>query len=271
MVAKIVEPVEEYLDFPGGRVHLLRSGKGEPVLFLHAAGGAGQWYEYLRLLAERFEVFAPDHPGFGGSDELADVEDVDDLVFHYLDVIERLGLDCPHVVGGSFGGWIGAELAVRAPYAISSLVLLGAAGLRIPEHPVADIFLMTPDKLVETLFHDPGKAATVFPPDPDVDAILAAYRDSTALARFAWSPYMCDPKLERRLSRICVPTQVVWASEDKLIPIAHGHRYADLIPNAKFATVDDCGHAMYFERPKEFADITAEFISARLELSGVTR
>ncbi len=261
-------PTEKYLDVSGGRVHLLHAGEGEPLLFLHAAGGAGQWHEFLERLSGRFEVFAPDHPGFGGSDELPEIEAMDDLAYHYLDVIERLGLDSPHVVGGSFGGWIGAELAILAPYALSSLVLLGAAGLRLPNHPVADLFLMTPPQLAEVLFHDPAKAAAIFPAEPDIDVILAAYRDSTALARFCWVPFMCNPKLERRLHRIVVPTLVAWAAEDRLIPVAHGHRYADLIPNARFALVGDCGHAMYFERPAEFAHITAEFLASQYLATG---
>jgi pimeloyl-ACP methyl ester carboxylesterase len=260
---------EEFLDLPGGRVHVLRGGVGEPLLFLHAAGGAGQWLEFHELLAQRFEVIAPDHPGFGGSDEFAEVEAMDDLVYHYLDVIDGLGLDLPRVVGASIGGWVAAELAVHTPHAVSSLVLLSAAGLRLPEHPIADLFLMTPEQLVGALFQDPTKSP--FPTDPDVDAVLAFYRDMTGLARFSWTPFMNNPKLERRLHRITAPTLVVWPSEDKLVPIAHGHRYAELIPNAVFAEVEDCGHAMYFERPAEFAEITAHFLGASAELSGVNR
>lgn len=255
------EIAERYLDFPGGRVHVLRGGTGEPVLFLHAAGGAGQWLEFHERLAESFDVIAPDHPGFGASDELPEVEGVDDLVYHYLDVIDRLGLDRPHVVGASFGGWIAAELAVAAPHKIGSLVLLGAAGLRLPEHPVTDLFFLKPPQLAETLFHDPAKVAAMLAVEPDVDAILAAYRDSTALARFAWTPFLANPKLERRLHRISAPTQVVWADDDRVIPIAHGHRYAEKIPGARFTTVPDCGHAMHQDRPAEVARVTTDFLA----------
>jgi pimeloyl-ACP methyl ester carboxylesterase len=262
---------EEYLDFPGGRVHLFHGGDGPPLLFLHAAGGAGQWYEFHELLSRRFTVFAPDHPGFGGSDELPEVEGMDDLVYHYLDVIDRLGLHRPHVVGGSLGGWLAAELAVAAPHAIGSLVLLSPAGLRLPDHPVTDLFLAKPEQVPGILFKDPAQAGVLFPAEPGVDDILAAYRDMTAFARYAWVPFLNNPKLERRLRRITAPTLVVWPSDDRVVPIAHGHRYAELIPGAEFAVVEDCGHAMYFERPKEFADVTADFLAARTELSGASR
>lgn len=251
-------PVEEHLDLADGRVRYLRAGAGEPLLFLHAAGGGG-WLDYHQLLAASFDVIAPDHPGFGGSDDFEDVEAMDDLVFHYLDVMDALGLDRPHVVGASFGGWIAAELAVAAPHRIGSLVLLSPAGLRLPGHPIADLFLMPPDQLVAALFQHPPPAPAQ-PLTPDIDAILAAYRDQTALARFCWSPYLCDPKLERRLHRITAPTLVVAPSQDRLIPVAHARRYAERIPAARLTEVDNCGHAMYFERPAEFADITLAFL-----------
>jgi pimeloyl-ACP methyl ester carboxylesterase len=263
-------PREEYLELAGGRVNLFRKGEGEPLLFLHAAGGAGEWNEFHELLAGAgFAVIAPDHPGFGKTGDFPEVEAVDDLVYHYLDVMDALGLERPHVVGASFGGWIAAELAVVAPHRVGSLVLLSAAGLRLPDHPVRDIFIMTPGELVAALFHAPPAPAPTPPAPPpppeeaapDFDAILAAYRDASALARFCWSPYMCDPKLERRLHRITAPTLVAAPSDDRLIPVAHARRYASLIPGARFAEVADCGHAMYFERPAEFADLTAAFLA----------
>jgi pimeloyl-ACP methyl ester carboxylesterase len=260
-------PAEDYLDLSGaGRVHLFRAGAGEPVLFLHAAGGAGTWPEFCARLAKQFDVIAPDHPGFGKSDDFPAAEGVDDLVYHYLDVLDALGLDTVHVVGGSFGGWIAAELAVLAPHRLRSLVLLSAAGLRLPEHPVTDIFLTPPARLPEVLFHSPpppgdGAGAGADGAGPDIDAILAAYREATSLARFCWVPYLANPKLERRLHRITVPALVVAPDDDRLIPVAHARRYAERIPGARYAEVGKCGHAMYFEKPAEFATLTAQFFS----------
>lgn len=258
-------PADEFVELTGGRVHLLRGGTGEPVLFLHAAGGAGVWHPFHQALADAgFEVLAPDHPGFGKSDEFPEVEAIDDLVYHYLDVMDALGVARPHVVGASFGGWIAAELAVHSPHRVGSLTLLSAAGLRIPEHPVTDIFLLPPAKLIATLYHDPPAAPLTASPDapPDLDAVIAAYREATSLARFSWVPYLSDPKLERRLHRISAPALVVAPSDDRLIPVEHARRYAARIPGARYAEVPDCGHAMYFERPAEFAAEVTAFLNA---------
>ena len=260
-----VVPAEEFLELDGGRVHLLRGGTGEPVLFLHAAGGAGTWLPFHGLLASSgFEVIAPDHPGFGKSDEFPEAEAIDDLVFHYLDVLDALGLDRPHVVGGSFGGWIAAELAVYAPHRIGSLTLLSAAGLRLPEHPATDLFLLPPARLPEVLFHNPPPPAPAPPPGaaPDLDAIIAAYREATSLARFSWVPFLSDPKLERRLRRITAPALVVAPSDDRVIPVEHAKRYAERIAGAEYSEVPDCGHAMYFEKPEQFASAVTSFLSA---------
>jgi len=289
-VAEVV-PTEEFLELAGGRVHLLRGGAGEPVLFLHAAGGAGAWLPFHdQLAAAGFEVIAPDHPGFGQSDDFPAVEAIDDLVYHYLEVLDGLGFGGggrraggrgvrPHVVGASFGGWIAAELAVHSPHLIGSLTLLSAAGLRLPGHPIADIFLMSPAKLAATLFHDPPAPAVLAGPAAgaplDLDAIIAAYREATSLARFGWVPFLSDPKLERRLGRITAPALVVAPSDDRLIPVEHARRYAALIGGADYAEVADCGHAMYFERPAEFASLVASFLAshplAPLAESGVSR
>jgi pimeloyl-ACP methyl ester carboxylesterase len=256
------EGASERLELGGGSIQLLRGGSGPPLLFLHAAGGAGAWLPFHGQLARHFDVVAPDHPGFGRSDDLPAVEGIDDLVYHYLDVLDRLELERVNMVGGSLGGWIAAELAVHSPERVDRLALLGAAGLRIPGHMATDLFLMTPDQVVATLYKHPEAAAGAFPAEPDVDFIPAMYRDMAGLARYGWAPYLSNPKLERRLHRITAPTLVLWADDDRVIPIEHGRRYAERIPDATLRVIEDCGHAMYFERPDAFADAVTEFLEA---------
>jgi pimeloyl-ACP methyl ester carboxylesterase len=257
-----VEGASERLEARAGSIQILRGGDGPPLLFLHAAGGAGTWLPFHGLLARRFEVIAPDHPGFGGSDDMPEVEAIDDLVYHYLDVLDRLDLERVNVVGGSLGGWIAAELAVHSPHRVQRLALLGAAGLRVPGNMAADVFLKTPDQVVAMLYKYPEPVLEAMPAEPDVDFILAFQRDMAALARYAWVPYLNDPKLERRLHRVAAPTLVLWADDDRVMPIEHGRRYAERIPDATLRVIEDCGHAMYFERPDAFADAVTEFLEA---------
>ena len=252
--------VSEMIQYDDGAIHLLRGGEGPPLLFLHAAGGAGMWHPFHRMLSERFEVFAPDHPGFGKSDQLALVEGVDDLTYHNLDLMDRLGVEKAIVVGASFGGWLAAELAVHSPHRVERLVLISPVGLRIPEHPVADLFIMTPEQKVAALFYDPAVAAKMFPAEPDVDFILEMYKNDTAFARYAWTPFLNDPKLERRLGRITAPTLVLWPAADRVVPKAHCERYAERIPNARLEVVPDAGHAVFIEDPERVAGPVLGFL-----------
>ncbi len=56
---------EEYT-VNGNKTQVLSAGQGEPVMFWHGAGTAGGW-DFLAPLTEKFKVYLPIHPGFGGS------------------------------------------------------------------------------------------------------------------------------------------------------------------------------------------------------------
>src|SRR5438445_4437690 len=112
-------------------VQMLRDGSGPPLLFLHGAGGAGRWLAFQERLAKDFSVYFPSHPGHGGSPAAEWIEHISDLAFHYLDLLDRLGLARSHLVGASFGGWIAAEVATMASQRLASLVLFDPVGIRV--------------------------------------------------------------------------------------------------------------------------------------------
>src|SRR5690242_5366279 len=104
---------EAMLEVRGTRIRVLRGGAGRPLIFLHGASGHVGWLPVFEQLSARFDVIAPEHPGFGTSDDPAWLDHPSDLAYFYLDLIETLGLDRVHLMGTSLGGWIAAELAVR--------------------------------------------------------------------------------------------------------------------------------------------------------------
>ncbi|OLT21327.1 hypothetical protein BJF78_34315 [Pseudonocardia sp. CNS-139] len=255
------DPVATRLPIGSGAISLFREGRGRPTLFLHAAGGAGAWSPFHELVSERADLVAPDHPGFGGSDDLPELRDVDDLVYHYLDLLDRMELDQVDLVGASFGAWVAAELAVHSPHRVRRLVLLGPIGLRVPEEPVADLFLMSPPELVRALFHRPELVEAALAAEPDLDQVLRSYRELGALARYAWRPFLNNPKLERRLRRITAPTLVVAAAGDRIVPRVHCERYAAAVPDAELVVVDGCGHALHNEDPAAVASVVTDFLA----------
>jgi len=61
------------------KVRMFTAGDGPPLIFLHGAGGIERWLPFFDLLAARYTVMVPEHPGFGGSDNPAFIRSVDDV------------------------------------------------------------------------------------------------------------------------------------------------------------------------------------------------
>src|SRR5260370_6294309 len=110
------------------------------------------------LSAARHRVHAPVYPGFGASEGYEEIEGIDDLVFHTLDVMDALGLERADVVGLSLGGWLAAELALRHPGRVNRLVLVDAAGTRGPRGARHDLLIARPPPAPRLPFPQPHDA-----------------------------------------------------------------------------------------------------------------
>ena len=253
---------ERTLTVRGKAIQLSEGGDGPPVLYLHGAG-TFWWIPAHDLLARRHHVFAPVHPGFGTSTGVEEIEDIEDLVFHYLDVLDALKLDRVDVIGTSMGGWIAAELALRQPQRVRKLVLVDAAGLRLSDVPTPDFFLATVPEARELLFADPrGPIAMAAMPDtpPPPEKMVMIMKGREAAARILWNPHVRYRKLKSRLDRIKNPTLVLWGADDKLLPLAYGQAYQKGIPGARLVVIDKCGHLPHVEAPDRFADAVLDFL-----------
>src|SRR5579863_1789729 len=148
----------ETLTVAGAKIRLFRGGAGTPLVFLHGAGGHTGWMAFLEELATRFEVFAPEHPGFGQSDDPPWLDEIADLAYFHLDLLEALGLERVHLMGTSLGGWVAAEMAVRSTARLASLTLIGAVGITAGGEPMPDIFRMPEAENLRRYYADPERA-----------------------------------------------------------------------------------------------------------------
>jgi pimeloyl-ACP methyl ester carboxylesterase len=265
--------VDERVATAIGKVQLWRAGAGQPVVYLHSTLGEGAGTPFLEALADGAELFVPMFPGFGESEGIDQIDDIEDAVFHLLDLFDVLGLASPALIGASLGGWMAAELATRYPERVSSLVLINPAGLHIEGAPIKEIFGRNPGELAEDLFADQTHPlAQVMHQMADLgedklaevpfELLRPTLQSLQATAKVAWNPYLHNPKLLRRLGRISASTVVVHGRDDRLIPKIHAETYAAAIAGARLVEVTG-GHEVVVEQPEAVAAVVREHLASR--------
>ena len=249
------------------QVRLLEGGSGAPLLYLHSAGMDVEWLEVHERLAKKFRVLLPAHPGFADSTGLEEVDGIFDLVLHYTDLLDVLGLGAVPMVGTSLGGWIAAEIAALYPSRAAKLVLVDAVGIWIDGTPIRELFGTRPPELAPMLFYDQDQPIPTMMRafDPKIplpeEILLPQMKAMEAAAKVGWNPYLHDPKLEGRLRRVTAPTLVVWGKQDGLVPLAYAEKWKRLIRGAQVTVIDRCGHLPSIEQPAALADVVTTFLA----------
>jgi pimeloyl-ACP methyl ester carboxylesterase len=246
----------------GVELEVLRRGTGQPVVLLHGFQPIEPDSRFLGVLSDRMQVIAPSHPGFGRSARPKDFESIYDLVNLYAAFLDGLPYEKVTLVGFSFGGWLAAELAVRTCHNIERLVLVDSVGIKVSDREtpdILDVFNTHPDEVRRRTWHDPNNA-----PDYNAmsdEALVMRHRNWESLSLYAWHPYMYNPRLGYWLSRIGVPTQVIWGASDGIVRPAYGQALAERIPGAAFLVIERAGHQPEIEQPDVFVDLVSAFLN----------
>lgn len=250
-----------FIEVDGCRLHLLRGGSGQPLLFLHGASGGGTWLPFMADLARDFDVLAPEHPGFGLSDDPPWLDGVSDLAYFYLDVIERLGLEDVHLVGTSLGGWLAAEMAIRNTRRIRTLTLICAVGILADGQPIDDVFRLSAEEHLSRFCHGPENQAARRKQLAEADPRIQG-RNKSTVTRLGWRPRFHNPDLHKWLHRIDRPVRLFWGESDLIVPIRFGEAFQRGLPGAELVVLPKTGHAPYVEEPELFADELRRFLRA---------
>jgi len=265
-----------YLDAGGIRTRYLHSGsKGAPVLvMLHGTGGHAECYSRnLAAHGAHFDTYAIDMVGHGWSDKPDQPYEIDVYVEHLRAVLDALGCERAHISGESLGGWVGARFALKYARRLDRLVLNTTGGAtmipavmaKIKQTSRAAVENPTWESVrarLEWLMADPASVT-----DDLIACRQAIYQQPGFLRALENILVLQEPEIrlpnnltDGEWAAIRAPTQVVWTSHDPTAPESLGRRLAALIPDARFALMQDCGHWPQFEDPLTFNRLHIDFL-----------
>jgi 2-hydroxy-6-oxonona-2,4-dienedioate hydrolase len=268
-----------FLDADGIKTRFISSGNPDKPLLLLLHGTGGHAEAYSRNLAahgEHFWTVAIDLVGHGWSDKPASGYEVANYGAHVLAAIKALGRDKAHISGESLGGWVAAWVALHHPEQIDRLVLNTAGGWtahpevmeRIKQLSMEAVRDPNPARIrtrLEFLMHDTSKVN-----DDLVETRRAIYAQPGFSEVMQKVLCMQDMEIRRRnmfsdeeTGRIKAPTLVLWTSHDPTATPAEGKRIADLLPDARYEVMHECGHWPQFEDAETFNRIHLDFLLGR--------
>jgi pimeloyl-ACP methyl ester carboxylesterase len=228
------------------------AGRGRPLLFLHGAWGPLEAWQpggLLARLAEEYLVLAPSHPGYDDASGLEHLDDVLDLAVYYLDLLDELLIDSPHLVGHGFGGMIAAEMASLAPQRVAKLVLAAPYGLWLEDTPLVGAAGPPPA----------GLTPAALPFEVAVPGAAPSASEAEPAAARLLRPSL-EQGLRKRLHRLLAPTLLVWGEHDRIVPPAYADAFHRRIAHSRIALVADAGHAAPLEQPAAFSRLVLDFL-----------
>jgi len=278
-----------YIPVDGHRVWYRRVGSGgTPLLLLHGGPGAGHDYlEPLEGLAREREVVFFDQLGCGRSDRPDDrsLWRIERFVREIDTVRAALGLERIHLLGQSWGGWLGIEYLLSQPRGIVSATLASTSA-SIPQF-VAEanrLKAQLPPEMVAVMqrceaagdWRNPQYEAAVMEfyrrhlcrLDPWPDALLRSVRNLDANAVYETmngpNEFIVIGNLREwdriaRLAEIRVPTLITVGRFDEIPPVC-ADTMCRGIAGSRVVVFEQSGHTAHLEETERYLQVVGAFL-----------
>jgi pimeloyl-ACP methyl ester carboxylesterase len=234
----------------GFDIRYFTRGAGEPIVYVHGAGGPDLGLAH-ELLARRYRVVALEMPGWGRSADNDRTEDALSMARTLRRAVAVLGIDRYALLGTSLGGVVCLWWATEAPDEVTSLALEAPAALRVRDpDPVA---LSNRSAFMKAFHAQPQRKPWL------VDSEPPPMRNPALFARMM-GPKL-DERLIERLKALFVPTLVMFGTADGVMTHEQGQLYKQILPECIFTIVYDAAHDVKGDRPEAFAEVVEDFLN----------
>lgn len=243
-----------------------RAGSGQPLVLVHGyLGGSAQWETVIAGLSDRYDVIAPDLPGFGDASGEPGCASIAAMADSVLALLDQLGISDFILMGHSMGGMIAQEMAAKAGKRVSRLILYGTGPLGLMpdrfepiklsrERLCSDGVAKTIERIGATWFRN-GEAAAGFPLVRQIGARANAQAALIALdAMVEWDG-------RPALKSLDMPTLVIWGHDDRSYRWPQVETLWKNLPNATLSVIPGASHAAHLEKPKLFQAIVEDFLA----------
>lgn len=237
---------------------------GHPVVIMH---GWGCDHTTVGSIAGIFEkgmrVLNVDLPGHGKSQEPPSVWGIENFTALMEKFIDTLSLDCPALVGHSFGGRIAILLSSRNP--IKKVVLVDAAGIK-PKRSLAYYLKVYSFKFAKhlcLLFCGKDKGGRIVEGWRSRKG-SSDYRNSSPVMRAVMSKCV-NEDLKTVMPAIKASVLLVWGENDTATPLSDAKKMERLIPDSGLVSFPGCGHYSFLDNAYGFKAVVGEFFKDELK------
>ncbi|MDE6813882.1 MAG: alpha/beta hydrolase [Duncaniella sp.] len=253
--------MDKNIRLEGLNLHYTDSEKGEKtIVLMHGWGCSHATLASIErtALACGYRVVNVDFPGFGTSEEPADVWGVEEYTRQIEALIKELDVKSPVLLGHSFGGRVGILYASRN--SVEKLILVDAAGIK-PTRTFKyywKVYTFKAMKRLMYLIYGKEKAERMLDAKR-AKAGSSDYASASPMMRRILSKVV-NEDLTDRLDKIKAPTLLVWGENDTATPLKDAKKMEGLIPDAGLVSFPGCGHYSFLDNPGQFAAVLRSFL-----------
>ena len=225
------------------------SGKRNIVL-LH---GWGQNIEMMNPIGTKLEKDATitviDLPGHGKSEEPKEAITIYDYCDVVKELLDKLKIKKPILIGHSFGGRI--SIIYASLYDTEKLILLGAPCIRKNTKVSLKV------KMLKTLKKVPGLNKMEGFAKKHIGS--RDYKNASETMRKILVNTV-NEDLTECAKKIKCPTLLIWGTNDQAVPYSDGQELEKLIKDCGLVTYENCTHYAYLERLGQTVNVLNSFI-----------